>query len=152
MELLTGVLSWWKCHWPDLKSASLLLPYLSSSLASSLGISSSTPLKPQHNKPNPNSNPLTNQLWCIKPELGVIPSGQENLSRAEHLNFPGRELNVINLQSNISLKKKPKTGYFRTINLFPSCFSFLLWKKYNRTFRFYCEEKYNRTSSDLMDK
>ena len=24
----------------------------------------------------------------VKPELGVIPSGQENHSRAEHLNFP----------------------------------------------------------------
>ena len=32
----------------------------------------------------------------VKPELGVIPSGQENHSRAEHLNFPGRELNEIN--------------------------------------------------------
>ena len=32
----------------------------------------------------------------VKPELGVIPSGQENHSRAEHLNFLGRELNVIN--------------------------------------------------------
>ena len=31
-------------------------------LASSLGISSWTPLKPQHS--NPNSNPLANQLWC----------------------------------------------------------------------------------------
>ena len=29
----------------------------------------------------------------VKPELGVIPSGQENHSKAEHLNFPGRELN-----------------------------------------------------------
>ena len=66
MELLTGALSWWKCHWPDLKSAglfrrnlilnslktlslsltlwpinsgvltSLLLPHLSSSLTDSL--------------------------------------------------------------------------------------------------------------------
>ena len=48
-------------------------------------------------------------LWCkhththiyivlfgpVKPELGVIPSGQENHSGAEHLNFPGGELNVI---------------------------------------------------------
>ena len=25
----------------------------------------------------------------VKSELGVIPSGQENYSRAEHLNFPG---------------------------------------------------------------
>ena len=61
MELCTGVLSWWRCHWPDLKSAglfrpniflnivtltlypinsgvltSLLLPHLSSSLTDSL--------------------------------------------------------------------------------------------------------------------
>ena len=50
MELWTGALSWWKCYWPDLKSASL-------------GISSWTPLKPQHSNPNP--NPLANQLWCI---------------------------------------------------------------------------------------
>ena len=32
----------------------------------------------------------------VKRELGAIPSGQENHSGAEHLNFPGRELNVIN--------------------------------------------------------
>ena len=32
-------------------------------LGSSLGISSWTPLKPQHSNPNP--NPLANQLWCI---------------------------------------------------------------------------------------
>ena len=32
-------------------------------LASSLGISYWTPLKPQHSSPNPNS--LANQLWCI---------------------------------------------------------------------------------------
>ena len=32
-------------------------------LASSLGISSWTPLKPQHSNPEP--NPLANQLWCI---------------------------------------------------------------------------------------
>ena len=31
-------------------------------LNSSLGISSWTPLKPQHSNPNP--NPLANQLWC----------------------------------------------------------------------------------------
>ena len=29
----------------------------------------------------------------VKPELGVIPSGQENHSGAEHLNFPSGELN-----------------------------------------------------------
>ena len=32
-------------------------------LAYFLGISSWTPLKPQHSNPNP--NPLANQLWCI---------------------------------------------------------------------------------------
>ena len=31
----------------------------------------------------------------VKPELGVIPSEQENHLGAEHLNFPGGELNVI---------------------------------------------------------
>ena len=44
-------------------------------LASSLGISSWTPLKPQHSNPNP--NPLTNQLWCIDfltpPTCLIIP-------------------------------------------------------------------------------
>ena len=34
-------------------------------LASSNGISSWTPLKPQHSNSNPNPNPLANQLWCI---------------------------------------------------------------------------------------
>ena len=34
-------------------------------LASSLGISSWTPLKPQHSNPNPNPKPLANQLWCV---------------------------------------------------------------------------------------
>ena len=43
----------------------------------------------------------------VKPELGVIPSGPENHS-AEHLNFPGGELNVIFLQSNISLRKNQR--------------------------------------------
>ena len=33
----------------------------------------------------------------VKLELGVNPSGQENHSKTEHLNFPGRELNVINI-------------------------------------------------------
>ena len=33
-------------------------------LASSDGISSWTPLKPQHSKPNTNPKPLANQLWC----------------------------------------------------------------------------------------
>ena len=33
----------------------------------------------------------------VKSELGVILSVQENHSKAEHLNFPGRELNVTNI-------------------------------------------------------
>ena len=44
-------------------------------LASSLGISSWTPLKPQHSSPN--TNPLANQLWCIDfltpPTTFIIP-------------------------------------------------------------------------------
>ena len=28
MELWTGALSWWKCHWPDLKSAGFFRPNL----------------------------------------------------------------------------------------------------------------------------
>ena len=34
-------------------------------LATSDGISSWTPLKPQYSNLNPNPNPLANQLWCI---------------------------------------------------------------------------------------
>ena len=64
MELWTGALSWWKCHCLDWR-----VP------ASSLGISSWTPLKPQHT--NPNTNPLANQLWCIDlltpPTPPIIP-------------------------------------------------------------------------------
>ena len=52
IELWTGVLSWWKCHWPDLKSVGLFQPNLSLNS-----------LKPQHSNPKPNS--LANQLWCI---------------------------------------------------------------------------------------
>ena len=44
-------------------------------LASSDGISSWTPLKPQHSNPNP--NPLPNQRWCIghltTPTLFIMP-------------------------------------------------------------------------------
>ena len=44
-------------------------------LASSNGISSWSPLKPQHS--NPNANPLANQLWCIdsltRPTPLIIP-------------------------------------------------------------------------------
>ena len=44
----------------------------------------------------------------VKPELGVIPSGQENHSKAEHLNFPRRELNVIYYRAILSLKKNQR--------------------------------------------
>ena len=50
-------------------------------LASSDGISSWTPLKPQHSNPNP--NPLANQLWCIDflilPTPLIIPAFLESL-------------------------------------------------------------------------
>ena len=54
MELWTGVLSWWKCYWPDLKSTRLFRRNL---FLNSLKTSNSTP--------NLNPNPLANQLWCI---------------------------------------------------------------------------------------
>ena len=40
----------------------------------------------------------------VKPDLGVIPRGQENHSGAEHLNFPGRELNVIFYRAILKIK------------------------------------------------
>ena len=52
MELWTGALSCWNATDPIWRV-----------LASSDGISSRTPLKPQHSNPNPNS--LASQLWCI---------------------------------------------------------------------------------------
>ena len=46
-------------------------------LASSDGISTWTPLKPQHSNPNPKPNTLANQLWCIyfltPPTTLIIP-------------------------------------------------------------------------------
>ena len=52
----------WSCglvHCPGGKATDLIWRVL----ASSSGISSWTPLKPQHSSPNP--YPLANQLWCI---------------------------------------------------------------------------------------
>ena len=48
----------------------------------------------------------------VKPELGVIPSGQENHSGAEHLNFSGRELNVIDFTEQYFFKEKNKDRLF----------------------------------------
>ena len=48
----------------------------------------------------------------VKPELGVIPSGQENHSGAEHLNFPGRELSVIDFTEQYFFKEKTKDRLF----------------------------------------
>ena len=48
----------------------------------------------------------------VKPELGVIPSGQENHSGAEHLNFPGRELNVIDFTEQYFFKEKNYVIFF----------------------------------------
>ena len=33
----------------------------------------------------------------VKPELGVIPSGQKKTFNSEHFNFPGKELNVTDI-------------------------------------------------------
>ena len=48
----------------------------------------------------------------VKPVLGVIPSGQGNHSGAEHLNFPGRELNVIDFNEQYFFKEKTKDLFF----------------------------------------
>ena len=52
-------------------------------LASSLGISSWTPLKPQHSNPNPKPNPLANQLLCID-----FPTPSTPLIIPHRLRFP----------------------------------------------------------------
>ena len=63
-------------------------------------------------------------LSPVKPELGVIPSGQENIR--EYLDLPGKELNVSIIQSNIFIKKKQRNQSQRIINLFQSCYAFLM--------------------------
>ncbi len=40
--------------------------------------------------------------------MGVIPSGQENHSKAEHLNFPGKELNVTNITEQYFKEKNQR--------------------------------------------
>ena len=65
----------WACQWPSSQPLSSPQQVHCSSgnatdpiwwvLASSQGISSWTPLKPQHCDPNPNPNRLANQLQCI---------------------------------------------------------------------------------------
>ena len=57
-------------------------------------------------------------LSPVKPELGVIPSGQENIR--EYLDLPGKELNVSIIQSNIFIKKKttkPITKDYKFISI-----------------------------------
>ena len=66
-------------------------------------------------------------LSPVKPELGVIPSGQENIR--EYLDLPGKELNVSIIQSNIFIKKKQRNQSQRIINLFQSCYAFLKFSK-----------------------
>ena len=57
-----------------------------------------------------------------------------------------KRINDIYIYIYMSLKKKPKTGYFRIINLFPSCFSVSGVDQKHEG------KKYNRISSDPMDK
>ena len=59
----------------------------------------------------------------VKPEFGVIPSGQENHSRAEHLNFPGREFKVINFTEQYFFKRKNQRPV--PLDLKKSCYTFL---------------------------
>ena len=66
-------------------------------LASSDGISSWTPLKPQHSNPNHNSNSLANQLWSINfltpPTPLIIPHRfQPSLNLLSHSKTDARFL------------------------------------------------------------
>ena len=101
MELGTGVLSRWKCHWPDLKTAG--------------AISSSAPLKPQHSNPNPNR--LANQLWCIDsltpPKNLIIP---HRLSAFLESLMPLRNWRSIHARWS---KCSPK-NFIRFCGIFPS--------------------------------
>ena len=49
----------------------------------------------------------------VKPELGVIPSGQENPPKAEYLNFPGRDIRNAKQDGNkFIILKSPVFGFF----------------------------------------
>ncbi len=49
----------------------------------------------------------------VKTEWWVILSGQEKHSKTEHINFPGRERNVINItEQYFLLEKKQRALYF----------------------------------------
>ena len=81
-------------------------------------------------------------LSPVKPELGVIPSGQENIR--EYLDLPGKELNVSIIQSNNFIKKKttkPITKDYKFISILLRIFDI-----------FKNTKKINRTSSDQLDK
>ena len=63
----------------------------------------------------------------VKPELGVIPSAQENHSGAEHLNFPSGELNVIFYSPpppHVSMLFYLSIGSEEALLYFSSCFWF----------------------------
>ena len=68
-EELSWCPSWSNSQWQEWSCGLVHCPggnatdLISRMLAYSDGISSWTPLKPQHSNPNP--NPLGNQLWCI---------------------------------------------------------------------------------------
>ena len=90
-------------------------------LASSLGISSWTPLKPQHSNPKP--NPLANQLWCIDfltlPTPLIIPyrllAFLESLSPRKHWCSIHARLSKSDLKHSIrfwGIFSKFKTEYY----------------------------------------
>ena len=57
----TGALSWWKCYWLIWRV-----------LASSDGISSWTPLKPQHSNPNPNPKMCSNNIVNFQESTTIL--------------------------------------------------------------------------------
>ena len=104
MELWTGALSWWKCHYPIWRV-----------LASSNGISSWTPLKPQHSNPNP--NPLANQVWCSD---FLTPSTPHHPSQTPSLPWISYATQKLMLDSCKMVEKQSEALHMFLWHFFPS--------------------------------
>ena len=76
-------------------------------LATSDGISSWTPLKPQHSNPNP--NPLANQLWCM--DFLTLPHLSSSLTDS---------VPFLNLDSCKMLQKQSEAFHTFMWHFFPS--------------------------------
>ena len=100
-------------------------------LASSDGISSWTPLKPQHSNPNP--NPLANQLWCI--DVYWLPYSSHNShhpSQTSSLSWNSHATQKLMLDSCKMLQKH--------IEVFRS-FLYYFFPNLKQNFIAYCSSK-----------